>query len=69
MTLEEIRASEKLLLTPEEIAPVIGAHAQSIRAAAREKPELLGFPVTVVGTRTRIPRKPFLRFLGEEAAE
>lgn len=65
MTLAEIKASDKMWLTPDEIAPVIGAHAQSIRAAARQKPELLGFPVTVVGTRTRIPRKPFLQFLGE----
>ena len=65
MTLAEIKESNKLWLTPDEIAPVIGAHAQSIRAAAREKPELLGFPVTVVGRRTRIPRIPFLRFLGE----
>ena len=65
MTLAEIKASDKMWLTPDEIAPVIGAHAQSIRAAAREKPELLGFPVTVVGSRTRIPRKPFLQFLGE----
>lgn len=69
MTLEEIRASDKPFLTPAEVAPVLGAHPQSIRVAAKEAPELLGFPVTVIGAITKIPRKPFLRFLGEEAGE
>lgn len=36
---------------------------------ARKLPELLGFPVTVVGNRTLIPRKSFIRHIGEEAAE
>ena len=66
MTLEEIKQSDAVFLTPDDIARVIGCHTQFIRVAARESPNLLGFPVCVIGTRTRIPRKPFLRFLGEE---
>lgn len=66
MTLEEIRASDKPFLTPAEVAGVLAADAQSIRLQAREFPEALGFPVICVGNRTKIPRKPFLRFLGEE---
>lgn len=67
MTLDEIRASDKTFLTPADVAGVLAADAQSIRLQAREFPEGLGFPVICVGNRTKIPRKPFLRFLGEEA--
>lgn len=67
MTLDEIRASDKTFLTPADVAVVLAADAQSIRLQAREFPEALGFPVICVGNRTKIPRKPFLRFLGEEA--
>ena len=66
MTLEEIKASDAVFLTPAEISPVLGCHTQFIREMARAKPELLGFPVCVIGTRTRIPRKPFLAFIGEQ---
>ena len=67
MTLEEIRASDKTFLTPADVAGVLAADAQSIRLQARGFPEALGFPVICVGNRTKIPRKPILRFLGEEA--
>ena len=60
MTLAEIRASDKAVLTPAEVAPVLGVSPQSIRAA---DPVDLGFPVTKIGTRTLIPRKPFLAFV------
>lgn len=60
MTLDEIRTSDKAVLTPAEIAPVLGVNPQSIRAA---DPVDLGFPVTKIGTRTLIPRKPFLQFV------
>lgn len=66
MTLEEIRASGKTTLTAANVARVLAADAQSIRLQAREFPEAQGFPVICVGNRTKIPRKPFLRFLGEE---
>lgn len=66
MTLDEIRTSDKTFLTPADVSGVLAADAQSIRLQAREFPEALGFPVICVGNRTKIPRKPFLRFLGEE---
>lgn len=64
MTLDDIRNSRKEFLTPAEAAPVLGVAPQSIRVAARLNPALLGFPVMVVGSRTKIPRVPLLRFLG-----
>ena len=64
MTIEEIRQSDKPVLTPADIAPVLGVNPQSIRVA---DPYELGFPVTKVGSRTLIPRKPFLAFVEGEA--
>lgn len=69
MTVEEIKRSGKAFLIPTDIAGVLGCNPNYIRAAAREKPESLGFPVTVLGTRTRIPRKPFLAYIGELTGE
>lgn len=65
MTLAEIKQSPALVLTAADIAPVLGCDPDKIRTQARSKPELLGFPVSVAGSRVRIPRKPFLAFLGE----
>lgn len=65
MTLEEIRTSPLDILTPAQVAPILGCDPQCIRVTARETPEKLGFPVAVVGTRVRIPRLSFLRFMGE----
>lgn len=64
MTLDEIKACNKPTLTPAEIAEVLNCDPQDLRCQARMAPERLGFPVIVVKTRTKIPRIPFLRFLG-----
>lgn len=64
MTLAEIAAYEREFLTPAEVAPLLGTDPQSIRVAARKNPERLGFPVVVIGSRTKIPRLPLLRHFG-----
>jgi len=64
MTIEQIIASDKPMLTPTEIAEVVGADPQDIRNQAHNNPAMLGFPVCVIGTRTKIPRVGFLKFLG-----
>lgn len=65
MTISEIKASDKIFLTPAEIAEVLGTNPQAIRIQARVMPEALGFPVSVIGSRVKIPRKPFLVYMGE----
>lgn len=65
MTIDEIRNSDAVFLAPADIAPVLGCNPNWIRRAAHDAPERIGFPVCVIGTRTRIPRKPFLTFIGE----
>lgn len=64
MTIDDIRSSEAVTITPEQASGFLGCNPQSIRVAARQKPELLGFPVIVMGTETKIPRVPFMQFLG-----
>ena len=69
MTIEEVLTSDRPMLRPIDVAPIIGCDPQWVRDTARDNPQALGFPALVVGTRIKIPRIPFLRFLGygEEA--
>jgi len=69
MTLREIEKSDKVCLIPAEIAEVLGADPQTIRAQAWREPERLGFPVIITGSRIRIPRIPFLNFLLKGVAQ
>lgn len=68
MTLEQLEALPGEVLTCQQIGQVIGANPDSIRGQARERPELLGFPVIVCGSRVRIPKQPFIRFMREGGA-
>lgn len=64
MTIQEIIISEKAYLTATDISPVLNCDPQCIRIQAQQNPEMLGFPVIVIGRRIRIPRLSFLRFMG-----
>lgn len=66
MTLEEMKASDAAFVNAADVAPLLGCGPHFIRQAAHEAPELLGFPTSILGRRVLIPRKPFLRYLGEE---
>lgn len=68
MTIEDIRTSTRPMLRPVDVAPIIGCDPQWVRDTAKTNPAALGFPAIVVGKRTRIPRIPFLRYLGYEDA-
>ena len=66
MTLTEIKASDKPMLTPADVAPVLGCDPQDIRVAARQRPDLLGFNFTVIGTRVKNPRLAFIKWMEGE---
>ena len=66
MTLEELEALPTEILTCQQIAPLLGANPATIHGQATDRPELLGFPVIVMGRRVKIPKKPFLRFMRGE---
>ena len=63
MTYEEMLASDKLFLTPSDVAKVIGCEPYSINLQAQQDPAKLGFPVCVTGSRVRIPRLGFLHWM------
>ena len=65
--LNALKASDKVMLIPEDIAPVLGVAAHSIRLQAQEDPRMLGFRVTRTGNKTLIPRVPFIAFIEEGA--
>lgn len=68
MNISDARTSTAAMLIPADVAPILGCDPQWIRDTARENPDALGFPVLVVGSRVKIPRIPFLRYLGYEEA-
>lgn len=75
----EIETSDRLnaliqddrdLLFASDIAPVLGVDANSIRRQADAEPAALGFPVIRVGSKTLIPRRPFIQYiLGKEGTQ
>lgn len=63
MTWEEIKASDKLILTAQDVAPVLNCDPQTLRLAARQQKELIGFNCSVIGQSLRIPRLAFIRWM------
>lgn len=71
MTLKEIEAIPREYLLPTEIAPLLGCNPYSINVQAREDiknhTNSFGFRVTVIGSRVKIPKDPFLNYMrGQE---
>ena len=54
MNIQEMLASDKPMVLPADVAPIIGSDPQYIRYVAKHTPEVLGFPVTVIGSRVKI---------------
>lgn len=63
MTIDEIRASTKDMLTPSDVAPILGCNPYSLNVAAKANIKALGFPASLIGTRLKIPRIGFLRWI------
>lgn len=63
MTLNEMREYDKDYLTPAQVATALGSDPQSIRVWARQNPIGLGFPVIRLGSRVKIPRIAFIRYM------
>jgi len=64
MTIEDIKSLDREMLIAAEVAPILGTDPNLIRHQAHKNPEALGFPVIVMKSRVKIPRIPFLRFIG-----
>ena len=70
MTLDEMKSCPREFLIPREVAPLLGCDPYSINVAAKQCPERLGFNVSVIGTRVKIPRVAFIRWMeGQDVQE
>lgn len=68
-TLEELEALDREILTCQDVAPLLGASPHVLHTQAEAAPEKLGFPVIVMASRVKIPRRAFIRFMRGEEAE
>lgn len=68
MTIEELKNSQRILVDAIDVAEILGVNAQSIRGQAQLDPRFLGFRGIVIGTRTLIPRKPFIEYITGEVS-
>ena len=62
--LRELIALERDYFVPAQVAEVLGMDAQAIRILGRRNPERLPFPVIVSGEHDKIPKIPFLKYMG-----
>lgn len=60
MTIEELKHSNKSILTPGDIASILECDANTIRYQAKQDIKQLGFPASKIGTRIKIPRQAFI---------
>lgn len=63
MTFDEIKRSDKIILTTQDVGTALGISPERLREQARKNPEYLGFPVVVACDTVRIPRKPFIEWV------
>ena len=61
-TIEDIKRLNKDILTPGDIAPVLGCDPNLIRHQAKEDIKQLGFPASKLGSRIKIPRQAFINW-------
>lgn len=64
MTFEEIERSDKEMLIPKDIAPILGVCAYNINLQVKQD-KLSGinsfpFPTILIGSRVKIPRRAFV---------
>ena len=62
MTLDDLKRVDRDWLLASEVAPILGTDPHSIRVTARLATGRLGFPVCIIGSRVRIPKKPFIQY-------
>ena len=62
MTIEDIKKMDKEILTPGDIAPVLGCDPNLIRWQAKQNIKQLGFPASKMGSRIKIPKQGFINW-------
>ena len=62
MTIQDIKNMDKEILTPGDVAPVLGCDPNIIRFQAKQDISQLGFPAAKIGSRIKIPRLAFVKW-------
>ena len=62
MTIQDIKNMDKEILTPGDVAPVLGCDPNVIRYQASKDIKQLGFPAAKIGSRVKIPRQAFINW-------
>lgn len=65
LTMAEIESMTDEVLTCIQVSKVLKSEASALHKQAVTNPAMLGFPVIVYGTRVKIPRIPFIKFMRE----
>lgn len=68
MTLKEIAKIDREFVTVAEAAAYFGCNPQKLREQAHRDREKLGFPVSIIGNRVKIPKDAFVKFCKGESA-
>ena len=63
MTWQEMKQSDKMFLTADDVSEVLNCDPQTLRLAVREKKELVGFNCSMIGKTLRIPRQAFIKWV------
>ena len=69
MTLEQLEMLDKEILVPADIAPILGCSPYSINVATKDGKNPFPFPLIRMGTRVRIPKRPFIKAMRGEKEE
>lgn len=64
--LDRIAALDKEMLVPTDIAKYLGCSPYAINVATKDGRNPFPFPVIRMGTRVRIPKRPFLKAMRGE---
>ena len=64
--LDRIAALDKEMLFPTDIAKYLGCSPYAINVATKDGRNPFPFPVIRMGTRVRIPKRPFLKAMRGE---
>lgn len=73
MTLKDIENIDRDFLIPKEIAGILGVRPYAINVQVKydisHGVNSFGFPVMLIGTRVKIPKLPFIKFMREGLIE
>ena len=65
-TISDLESIPRDYLKVSEVCSVIHTKPETFRGQAHQAPQKIGFPVIVIGSRIKIPKIPFIKFMRGE---